>query len=90
MIKKESISKINPYVRFVQREVKGESDSWNVPWRILYDYEIMFITEGEFRVKTSQTELQFHSGDLFLIPPFLRHKQEIPNGAKCSYYAVHH
>ena len=89
MLIKESISKINPYVRFVQKEEKGELDSWSVPWRLLYDYEIMFITEGDFRVITSQNVLDFQSGDLFLIPPFLRHKQVIAEGCKCSYYAVH-
>ena len=89
MLMKENISKINPYVRFVQKEELVESGVWTVPWRILYDYEIMFITYGNFRVKTSQGELLFKSGDLLLIPPFLRHKQEIPEGCKCSYYAVH-
>ena len=89
MLKKESISKINPYVRLVQKTQVGKSDAWFVPWRILYDYEIVFVVEGEFKVLTSQQELIFRRGDLFLIPPFLRHKQELLPGTECKYYAVH-
>lgn len=89
MLEKEDITRINPFVRLVQKMDNWTSQNWFVPWRILYDYEIVFVVEGSFKVITSQGSINFKAGDLFIIPPFLRHKQEIPEGENCSYYAVH-
>lgn len=83
-----NLDKIEPYVRFVQH-VSGNSDDYYVPWRIIYDFEIMFITGGKFKISTTEKSIILTVGDIVIIPPFLKHKQEIPEGCECTYYAVH-
>ena len=56
MLKKESISKINPYVRLVQKTEVGACDAWFVPWRILYDFEIIFVLDVELVVHERKKE----------------------------------
>ena len=85
---KINLNEIEPYIRLVQ-EIKGKSDDYYVPWRILYDFELMLITNGSFRIETKNEKFDLFAGDFIVIPPFLRHKQLIPDGCECSYYAVH-
>lgn len=87
-ILKIDLEKVEPYVRFVQY-VHGKYDDYYVPWRIIYDFEIMFITEGNLNIVTNDKTMQLTVGDIVIIPPFLRHKQEIPGGSECTYYAAH-
>lgn len=80
------LERINPYIRYVQH-ITGDKNNFFVPWRIIYDFEFVFITEGSFLIKTSYKDYLLHPGDFVCIPPFFRHKQEIPE--KCSYYSCH-
>lgn len=88
---KINLSEINPHVRYVQhlKHPSDKGEEYYVPWRIIYDFEIMFIVSGHFRLRLPDGALDLTGGDLIVIPPFLRHSQEIPPGSTCTYYAVH-
>ena len=85
---KMNLSAVEPYVRLVQK-ISGSSEDYYVPWRILYDFELILITKGNFRIYTDADVANLVAGELVVVPPFLKHKQEIPAGCECSYYAVH-
>lgn len=87
-ILKINLDKIEPYVRFVQL-VSGKDSDYYVPWRIIYDFEMMFIISGKFKIITGERTMSLTAGDIVIIPPFLKHKQEIPTSCECTYYAVH-
>lgn len=87
-ILKIDLARVEPYVRLVQY-VSGKHDDYYVPWRIIYDFEIMFITSGKLDIVTADKTMNLTAGDIVIIPPFLRHKQEIPEGSECTYYATH-
>lgn len=87
-ILKINLDQIDPYVRVVQN-VSGTDGDYYVPWRIIYDFEIMFIINGKFRIITTEKTINLTVGDIVIIPPFLKHKQEIPENSECTYYALH-
>ena len=85
---KINLTEINPFVRLVQ-QVTQKSANYYVPWRIIYDFELIFVTSGTLVIKTNSDFQKLKTGDFIIIPPFLRHKQEIPENGECSYYAMH-
>ncbi len=80
--------KLNPYVREAQHII-GTSDDYFVPYRIIYDYEIMYIVKGELTVMVDNETITSEKNDCIIIPPFLRHKQLIADGKSCEYYGIH-
>lgn len=85
---KIDLSEINPHIRLVQY-LNTSSADYYVPWRIIYDFEMIFIVKGEFRISTANKTQDLSAGDFIIIPPFLLHKQEILEGHECCYYAAH-
>ena len=78
---KINLSAVEPYVRLVQK-ISGSSEDYYVPWRILYDFELILITKGNFRIYTDADVANLVAGELVVVPPFLKHKQEIPAGCE--------
>ena len=44
------VAQFNPYVRYVNRLEGAVHENHIVPWRILYDFEIIFVTKGSLQV----------------------------------------
>ena len=88
MIDLKSFYKLNPYIRESQHII-GTSDDYFVPYRIIYDYEIMYIIKGELTVILDNEVILAEKNDCIIIPPFLRHKQLIADGKSCEYYGIH-
>lgn len=88
MKKEVNFNEMNPYIRFVQY-VQGSFESYHVPWRILYDNFLLFVTEGTIHLKFTNKEIVLQENEMCIIPPFMRNKLEIPQGSGCSYYGVH-
>ena len=80
--------KLNPYVREAQH-IFGTSGDYFVPYRIIYDYEIMYIVKGELTVIVDNEAIISEKNDCIIIQPFLRHKQLIADGKSCEYYGIH-
>lgn len=83
------IAQLNPYVRLAHYVNEGISSKHFVPWRILYDFEIIFVTKGVLRVVKQNTSYDLHEGSLHIMPPFVRHTRLIPEGVTTCYYSVH-
>lgn len=83
------VKQFNPYVRFVNRLEGAESSSHIIPWRILYDFEIVFITEGKLRVIKENESYTLNAGCLHIMPPFVRHTRSVPEGETTNYFSVH-
>jgi len=86
--RKSEFNEINPYVRICQH-ISGTSDDFYVPWRVIYDFEVIFIIAGSMEIHSDEEIILMKAGECIIIPPFLRHKQLIPEGGKCEYYGIH-
>lgn len=83
------VAKFNPYVRYVGRLEGSEHTTHIVPWRILYDFEMIFVTKGALNVITDCSEYRIDEGCLHIMPPFLKHTRQVPEGVVTNYYNVH-
>ncbi|MBQ9481162.1 MAG: helix-turn-helix transcriptional regulator [Clostridia bacterium] len=86
-IKQIGIDEISPYVRLVSY-IETTSEIFYVPWRMIYDYECYYVTEGEIVVKTEDAEVCLRAGDLHVMRPFIWHRRyaKTPN---IKYYGIH-
>ena len=76
-------------MRYIKNRYRYNKNSHFVPWRILYDYEIVFVYEGSLRVVTENDEFDIEQFHTHIMPPFIKHTQRIVNDDDCSYYCVH-
>ena len=83
------IAKFNPYVRYVSHLEGSRHETHIMPWRILYDFEMIFVTKGALEVFTDCSEYRIEEGCLHLMPPFLKHTRRVPEETVTNYYNVH-
>ncbi|MBR0189545.1 MAG: helix-turn-helix transcriptional regulator [Clostridia bacterium] len=83
------ISQLNPYIRAVNRVVGAKPQSHVIPWRILYDFEMVFVTKGKLRVIKEDASYTINAGCLHIMPPFVRYKRKVPHGEVADYFSVH-
>lgn len=88
MIQNLDLLKLSPYIRYANR-TSGTSADYYVPWRIIYDFEIIFIVEGELEVICKDKKYLLNTGDFHLMRPFVEHRRRIPEGKSCTYYNLH-
>lgn len=79
---------VSPFLRFIHKD-SGTSKEYFLPWRIIYDYEIIYVFDGVITVKTESSEYDVNVGDIHVMHPFVKHKRYIPEGKKCQYFSVH-
>lgn len=72
------VAQFNPYVRYVNRLEGAVHENHIVPWRILYDFEIIFVTKGSLQVLKEDSEYTIGEGCLHIMPPFVRHTRVVP------------
>ncbi|MBE7066885.1 MAG: helix-turn-helix transcriptional regulator [Ruminococcaceae bacterium] len=89
MLKEISEAKFNPYVRFVNFLENATSENHIIPWRIIYDFEIIFVTKGQLMVLTEMNSYTIKAHELHIMPPFLQHRRTIPKGEVTQYFSVH-
>lgn len=77
-----------PYVRHADL-VDNSKHGYFVPWRILYDFEIMFVLDGEIVVKEKEQEYTLRKYDLHIMPPNIWHKRYLKKDTYCRYYNIH-
>lgn len=82
-----------PYVRYVAKYRSEPGIKYHVPWRVIYDFEIIFVTDGEMVVEErgEQGESRYYlkKSDFHVMEPLVRHTRIIEDGAHCTYYTVH-
>lgn len=84
----EKILNLFPYVRYFHL-LDGYSETYHVPWRMLYDYEIIYMLDGELTVTEVDNEYTLHAFDFHIMPPGIKHKKRIRRGKTCRYYDIH-
>ena len=85
-IHKISLNELSPYVRLATFTDATKEDFF-VPWRMIYDYEMYYLIEGEIVVRTRSQEVVLQPGDLHIMRPFIWHKREA-NTDRVKYYGV--
>jgi len=77
---------ISPYLRYIHVDdcIHG---GYLIPWRQIYDYELVFVLSGNLHVKTERDEYTLTSGDVHIMPPFLRHTRY--SDAPIYLYSLH-
>jgi len=88
-IRKIGIAQFNPYIRLVNRLVSAEHSSHIIPWRILYDFEMIFVTKGKLQVVKEDSSYYINECCLHIMPPFVRHTRIVPEGITTNYFSVH-
>ena len=83
------VAQFNPYIRYVNKLIGSVHENHIVPWRILYDFEVIFVTQGELCVIKEDSEYTIGEGCLHIMPPYVRHTRVVPEHIKTSYYGVH-
>jgi AraC-like DNA-binding protein len=66
------LDNISPYIR-VAMDDNNVSGTWSIPERVLFDYELLYIMEGEVLVTIEDDIYEGKSGDIFLFRPNQRH-----------------
>ena len=80
---------LNVYVHLAHKIINANNKNHHIPWRRLYDYEIIFVLDGEIVVKTKKETYTVKKNQLHIMQPFLYHTRYIPEGSTCSYYGIH-
>ncbi len=80
---------ISPYVRYVHSCTQACSHSHQVPWRCIYDYELIFVEKGILELVTEEEVFAITENTVHTIPPLLYHTIKIPDGQACTYYSIH-
>lgn len=88
-IREIGVAQFNPYVRYVNRLEGSVHENHIVPWRILYDFEVIFVTKGALKVLKDDSEYTIGEGGLHIMPPFVRHTRIVPEHVATTYYGVH-
>jgi len=79
---------LNPYIRYVNK-LTNATKGYHVPWRILYDFEMIYVTKGVCTVETKEKKYTVGEGCLHIMPPFLYHKRDVDPAVETDYYDVH-
>lgn len=82
-------NEINPYIRYVNNLTNCNNTNHVVPWRTLYDYEIMFVTRGQITVQTKKEKFVVKENQFHIMSPNVEHTRYFENGASCDYFNMH-
>ena len=80
---------ISPFVRYIHHMPDATAENYVVPWRYLYDHELIYVAEGSMTVLTDDESYTLGAGDVHVMPPLVRHRRKIPPGVRCNHYSVH-
>ena len=86
---KNILNELNVDVHLAHRICNATAENHHIPWRRLYDYEIVFVTHGEIIVKTKKETYTVGKNQLHIMQPFVYHTRYIPPDKSCSYYGLH-
>lgn len=80
---------VSPFVRYVQHQVNANVSNYYIPWRYIYDYELLFVLEGTMTVIQEDQCYELLPGDVHVMSPMIKHRREIPEESFCNYYSIH-
>ncbi|WP_019637403.1 AraC family transcriptional regulator [Paenibacillus fonticola] len=65
------LNNLSPYIRVAMDD--STTDSWFIQERVLFDYELLYVMEGELLVTIEDEVFEGKRGDIFLFRPGQRH-----------------
>ena len=83
------LKELNIDIHLVHKIRNATEENHHIPWRRLYDYEIIFVIDGEITVKTKRKTYTVQKNQVHIMQPFLYHTRYIPHGKSCTYYGLH-
>ncbi|GHU98460.1 hypothetical protein FACS1894211_02220 [Clostridia bacterium] len=86
MIKYIELKELCPYIR-LGSFVDASAEEFHVPWRMIYDYELYYVTKGAITVETAKGAYELTEGDLHMMRPFTWHRRYAKHNIK--YYNLH-
>ena len=69
---KINMNNISPYLRHVHCD-DANYTGFHIPWRRIYDYEMIFLQSGHLDITTETEEYRLEAGDIHIMHPFVRH-----------------
>ena len=82
-------NQINPYIRYVNHLTNCNNDTHILPWRTLYDYEILFVTKGRIIVETKNEKYFVNENQFHIMSPNLEHTRYFEKDESCDYFNIH-
>lgn len=83
-----NFTNISPFLRYIHQDIYINK-SYRVPWRILYDYELVYVYEGVLHVQTDNDEYTVSAGEVHIMPPFVHHRRYNVNNENLRLYSIH-
>ncbi|MFC5649953.1 helix-turn-helix domain-containing protein [Paenibacillus solisilvae] len=81
------IENLSPFIRVAMDSVLEAS--WKIDERVIWDYELLYLMEGQLVVTVEDEEYNGKAGDYFFFKPGQRHSIQIIGGARIRQPHVH-
>ena len=88
-MKKEIYDQINPFIRYAKKLENCNNENHILPWRHIFDYELIYVTDGSIIVETNTEKYSVGKNQLHIMPPFVEHTRYFEKDAVCTYSTVH-
>lgn len=88
-VNKVDFLNISPFVRYIHHLTNANSTNYYLPWRYIYDYELIYIVDGCMTVLTDQGTYQLDAGDIHVMTPMVKHRRLVKEDEFCNYYSIH-
>ena len=88
-MKKEIIDKLNPFIRYAKHNVDCNNENHKVPWRHIFDCEIIYVTDGSIIVETKTEKYYVKKNQLHIMTPFVEHTRYFDDHTSCTYFTIH-
>lgn len=85
----QTVKELNIDIHMAHTVVNCKPEQHMIPWRRLFDYEILFVVDGTINVKTQNETYAVRKNQVHFMPPFLYHTRFINQGESCTYYGIH-
>ena len=79
---------LSPFVRFVNYN-SGPYYSYFIPKRVIYDYEMIYVSDGRLMVESQEGNYSIEQGEIHFMKPQIVHRRYVPQNEFCSYYNLH-
>lgn len=77
------------YVEYISSGLFKSAPGWRHPRRVIDDYAMLFIMDGEVYIREEDREFKLVSGDVLVLAPGMLHEGTQPSPGDVSYYWVH-
>ena len=88
-MKNSLIEILNPFIRYANHLVNCTNENHSLPWRHIFDCELIYVTDGKIIVETKTKKYCVEKNQLHVMPPFVEHTRYFEDDTPCSYFSIH-